>query len=173
LRGYVDDLRGRIEFLDNWIREGRPRVFRLGAFYHPEEFLTAVLQIYARKHAVPFDSLKWLTTIMESANEEPEDGIYVEDLFIEGAKWDVAKKTLTECGQRELISTLPVVHLQPTENLVPSENTYECPIYRTQNRGTGALDLPNYLMSLNVPAVGQTADHWIQRSVAVFVTVQL
>jgi hypothetical protein len=39
-----------------------------------------------------------------------------------------------------------------------------------QNRGTGALDLPNHLMNLSIPA--PAPDHWIQRSVAVFVTIQ-
>jgi hypothetical protein len=103
----------------------------------------------------------------------PEDGIYAENLYIEGAKWDPVAQALTECGQRELISTLPVVQLLPTENPKGTDNTYECPMYRTQTRGTGALDLPNYLMSLEIPIGSQTADHWIQRSVAVFITVQL
>jgi hypothetical protein len=174
LRGYVEDLQGRIEFLDTWIKAARPAIFRLGAFYHPEEFLTAVLQAYARKHSVPFDSLRWVTRIMDrKATEEPEDGIYVENLYIEGAKWDVVQRSLTECGQRELISTLPIVHLVPTEKPAAKQNTYECPMYRTQTRGTGALDLPNYLMSLEIPTTGENPEHWIQRSVAVFITVHV
>jgi hypothetical protein len=174
LRSYIDDLKQRIEFMDAWIKTGRPQIFRLGAFYHPEEFLTAVLQVYARKHAVPFDSLRWVTRVLDQRQlPQPEDGIYVESLYIEGAKWDVGSRTLTECGQRELISTLPIVHLIPTEKPAGSQNIYECPMYRTQTRGTGALDLPNYLMSLEIPIGTQTADHWIQRSVAVFVTVQV
>jgi hypothetical protein len=174
LRSYIDDLRGRIEFLDQWIRVGRPLQFRLGAFYHPEEFLTAVLQVYARKHSVSFDCLRWSTKIVDQKPKaEPEDGIYVEGLFIEGAKWDIVAKALTECGQRELISTMPAVHLIPTENPVDGKNTYECPMYRTQIRGSGALGLPNFLMTLNLPHTPtQTADHWIQRSVALFITVQ-
>jgi hypothetical protein len=173
LRSYIEDLKERITFMDEWIKTGRPQVFRLGAFYHPEEFLTAVLQVYARKHSVSFDSLRWITRVLDiRAKTQPEDGILVENLYIEGAKWDAVQRSLTECGQRELISTLPPVHLQPTEKAIVGQNTYECPMYRTQNRGTGALDLPNYLMSLEIPTLSQTADHWIQRSVAVFVTVQ-
>ena len=179
LRHYMEDLQKRVSFLTNWVQYGRPTVFKLGAFYHPEEFLTAVLQLYARKHTVPFDSLSWTTKILTDQNsskitEEPEDGIYVEGLYLEGAKWDVVDKTLSECGQKELISTLPVMHLCPTKQAtIDHKNTYECPMYRTQNRGSGALGLPNYIMSLYIPSTTQSPDHWVQRSVAVFITIEV
>ena len=180
LRSYMNDLKMRIQFFDTWIRTERPPVFKLGAFYHPEEFLTAVLQVFARKHSIPFDSLRWTTKITDefSADKiknQPEDGILVEGLFIEGAKWDKANNGLTECGQTELISTLPIIHLLPTkEAKKPAEEKkiYECPMYRTQNRGTGALDLPNYIMSVYIPSGSEDPDHWVLRSVAVFITVQ-
>ena len=180
LRAYMDDLNHRVKFLTKWVTNERPKVFKVGAFFHPEEFLTAVLQVYARKHTVPFDTLVWRTSVTDftsadKVESEPEDGIYAEGLYIEGAKWDVMSKTLTECGQRELISTMPIIHMYPSENKMTTQELqtiYECPMYRTQNRGTGALDLPNYLMSIYVPSPNQSPDHWIQRSVAIFVTVQ-
>jgi hypothetical protein len=175
LRNYMDDLKARISFLDQWIRTERPKVFKLGSFYHPEEFLTAILQNYARRHSVAFDSLKWSTVVTDLVTIEaiPEDGIYAEGLWIEGAKWDKTRKQLQDCGQTELISTLPIVQLLPTSHKRDTEGSglYECPLYRTQNRGTGALDLPNYIMSLDLNAGAVGADHWIQRSVAVFITV--
>ncbi|OHT04040.1 Dynein heavy chain family protein [Tritrichomonas foetus] len=202
LHSYIEDLHKRIEFLDNWIRTDRPKVFKLGAFFHPEEFLTAVLQVFARKHSIPFDTLHWTTKITEhltgnKVTTTPEDGIYVEGLLIEGAKWDVVTNGLTECRQTELISTLPVLHLLPISEAInegnnssranannmtgslssrankTNSNIYECPMYRTQNRGTGALDLPNYIMSIYLPSGSENPDHWIQRSVAVFITVQM
>jgi len=178
LRSYIDDLKQRISFLDHWIRNGKPKVFRLSAFYHPEEFLTAVLQVFARKHKVPFDRLQFSTIILDTTNpdtiaKEPEDGIYVENLFMEGAKWDLKKRALLECEQTELISILPIIHFLPTaEHSFDEKNTFECTMYRMQNRGTGALDLPNYIMSLFITTPNQSPDHWIQRSVAVFITVQ-
>ena len=180
LRSYMEDLKMRIQFFDNWIRLERPIVFKLGAFYHPEEFLTAVLQVFARKYSIPFDSLRWTTKITEYSQIDdikaaPEDGILVEGLFIEGAKWDKSKGGLTECGQIELISNLPVLHLLPTKEAKNTKNEktiYECPLYRTQNRGTGALDIPNYIMSIYIPSGEENTDHWILRSVAAFITVQ-
>ena len=176
LSSYMNDLNMRISFLDQWVRSGkRPVVFKLGAFYHPEEFLTAVLQVYARKHTVAFDSLKWITTIKEEHQFEtpPDDGIYIEGPYLEGAKWNQIDKNLVECLQTELISNLPILHLMPTDKIeiYNMEKTFECPLYRTQNRGSGALGLPNYIMSLFIPSDRQSPDHWIQRSVATFITV--
>ena len=179
LRNYMEDLVKRVNFLDSWVRIGSPIVFHLGAFFHPEEFLTAILQMFARKHVVPFDSLRWSTTPLEfmtpdKIGKSPEEGIYIQGLPLEGAKWDIQKKTLTECSQKELINFLPVIHLLPTQekNLYDMNVTYECPVFRTQNRGTGALDLPNYIISLFLPTDKCNPDHWVQRSVAAFITVQ-
>jgi hypothetical protein len=176
LHNYIEDLVQRVTFFDHWVTLGPPVVFKLGAFFHPEEFLTAVLQGYARKHLAPFDTLKWRTPPMPDVrlHSEPEEGIYIDRLPMEGAKWDAAKETLVECAQLDLVNSLPVMHLQPTVDAEPHDraSTYECPLYRTQNRGTGALDLPNYLMSLYLPTKNAIPGHWVQRSVAAFVTVQ-
>ena len=179
LKNYMADLNQRVTFLDNWVRMGASVVYKLGAFYHPEEFLTAILQLYARNNNVPFDTLSWKTTPLEEMlpdkiASEPEEGIYIEGLHLEGAKWDEQTRQLTECGQKELVSVLPVLHLCPTQekDIYDMNVTYECPVFRTQNRGTGALDLPNYIISLYLPSNDVHPDHWIQRSVAAFITTQ-
>ena len=91
---------------------------------------------------------------------------------IEGAKWDLDEKTLVECGEKELINKLPVIHLVPTQdkNQYNMATMYECPVFRTQNRGSGALGLPNYIFSLYLPSETEKPDHWVQRSVAAFIT---
>ena len=179
LNHYMNDLNQRVKFIDEWARMGAPCVFKLSAFFHPEEFLTAALQVYARKHVVPFDSLTWLTTPLPIQNPkeirmEPEEGIYIEGLPLEGAKWDFDQQCLIECGQKDLQNNLPIFHLRPTQEKCPYDMrfTYECPVYRTQNRGTGALDLPNYIVSLYLPAGEHYPDHWVQRSVAAFITTE-
>jgi len=179
LRNYMNDLRQRVEFLDHWVRLGRPIVFKLGAFYHPEEFLTAILQHHARKHQLPLDSLTWITTPLDIVNSskitsEPQEGIFIEGLPIEGAKFDIKTRSLIECSQMDLINYLPVTHLLPTTDKSQYQTTsiYECPVYRTQQRGTGALDLPNYIFSIYLPSKTETPDHWIQRSVGAYITFQ-
>jgi hypothetical protein len=52
----MEDLNDRIKFLDRLAAEVRPKVVWLSALFHPEEYLTAILQIYAKQYSVPFDS---------------------------------------------------------------------------------------------------------------------
>ena len=110
----------------------------------------------------------------DDIDSEPEEGIYIEGLPVEGGRWDPVAKTLTECGQKDLMNYLPVMHLSPTQDkkLYEKEGFYECPVFRTQNRGTGALDLPNYIISVYLPTQTETPDHWVQRSVAAFITIK-
>ena len=91
---------------------------------------------------------------------------------MEGAKWSAMVNKLVECGQRELVSILPVLHLLPTQEQKHYDMsvTYECPVYRTQNRGSGAMGLQNYIFSLFLPTKDNKPDHWVQRSVAAFIT---
>jgi hypothetical protein len=173
LQSYMTDLVMRVKFLDKWVRGGAPAVYKLGAFYHPEEFLSAVLQVYARKHAVPFDTLSWKTVVMlvaaDRLQEPPDEGVYIEGLALEGAKW---AGQLVECKQRELISILPALRLVPTEEkeVYDPRRYYECPVYRTQNRGSGAMGLQNYIFSIHLQTKNFAPDHWIRRSVAAFIT---
>jgi hypothetical protein len=53
---------------------------------------------------------------------------------------------------------LPVLHLLPTTDK------------RTQNRGSCVMWLQNYMFSLYLPTVDVSPDHWVQRSVAAFIT---
>jgi hypothetical protein len=81
-----------------WICTSRPVVFKRNAFSHPQEFLTAFLH-------TPRGS------VADGRPEKPPDvGIAVENLYIERRSW-TPSHTLTECGQREQISTLPILHL--------------------------------------------------------------
>jgi hypothetical protein len=167
LRGYLTDVRERIAFIDEWLRQGRPARFRLGAFYHPEEFLTACLQVYARRHKVPFDTLSFATEPVDGeAAPEAGEGVLVEGLFLEGAKWRGGEGVVA-CEPTELLSTLPLIRLRPSESKASEAGVYVCPLYRTQARGSGAL--PGFLMSLQLPTRAP-ADVWVQRSVALFVT---
>ena len=122
--------------------------------------------------------MHWKTTPVDSdadqISNEPSEGVYISGLPLEGAKWDIGRQYLVECGAKELSNSLPVMHLVPTQNanIYDMKETYECPVYRTQKRGTGALDLQNYVLSLFLPTPRTDPDHWILRSVAAFITVE-
>jgi dynein heavy chain len=74
LASWVEDLQGRMAFMRSWLEEGQPRIFALPAFYFPQGFMTAALQLHARKYKIAINTLKFsfqvLTPRHQSASEE-------------------------------------------------------------------------------------------------------
>lgn len=101
LSSWVVDLIERVEFMRKWLMDGHPSCFWLPGFFFPHGFMTGTLQTHARKHKVAIDLLsfsfkisKFLTP--EEVRQEPEDGIYVYGLFIEGANWNLDEGVLED-----------------------------------------------------------------------------
>lgn len=64
---------------------------------------------------------------------------------MEGARWDAENNCMADSKLRELFSPMPVIYVKGV--LVDKKeikSTYECPIYRTRQRG------PTYISSLNL-----------------------
>lgn len=139
LSSWVTDLILRLEFISKWLYEGQPDSFWLSAFYFPQGFMTASLQAYARKTAIPIDTLKFKTHVRnygpDDVQEVPEDGINMHGLFIEGARWEPTKCCLEDSVPREPIATFPLIWLEPVmieENV--EQGNYACPLYKTSTR---------------------------------------
>jgi hypothetical protein len=49
-----------VEFMDAWINQGPSVHFIIRPLFHPEQFLTAGLQSYAKKKDSLFDTLRWI-----------------------------------------------------------------------------------------------------------------
>ncbi len=64
----------------------------------------------------------------------PEDGCYIEGLFIEGSRWDTKDGVLAESEHKVLFTPMPIIWLKPT----PSQNL---PEHRHVNRIIKASDL--------------------------------
>lgn len=108
LVSWIEDLKKRIDFFNNWIQNGRPCVFWISGFFFTKSFLTATLQEYARNKKLPIDTLKFGFEILNvQPADAPEFGTYINGLFLEGARWNGEK--LEECRLRELYFEFPVV----------------------------------------------------------------
>jgi dynein heavy chain len=67
-----------------------------------QAFLTGTLQNFARKNALPIDTVSFGFQVMDelgsgsSCSSGPEDGCYIRGLFLEGARWDGQQRQLGE-----------------------------------------------------------------------------
>lgn len=59
LSSWIKDYHARIAFMRSWLVNGPPKCFWLPGFFFPQGFMTGVLQMHARKYAIPIDSLSF------------------------------------------------------------------------------------------------------------------
>ncbi|TPX68902.1 hypothetical protein SpCBS45565_g02819 [Spizellomyces sp. 'palustris'] len=171
LPSYFNDLLQRLTFFRKWIDEGPPIVFWLSGFFFTQSFLTGCLQNYARKYTIPIDLLTFEFQVQptRSAGVRPEEGAYINGIFLEGARWDIEENSIVESYPRVLYDALPIIWLKPGEkSKFESKDTYDCPVYKTSAR-RGTLSTTghstNYVMSMRIPTKAPE-EQWIRRGVA-------
>jgi dynein heavy chain len=171
LGSYFNDLLQRLGFLSKWAQEGQPVVFWLSGFFFTQSFLTGCLQNYARKHSIPIDLLafEFHITPTKTAATRPEEGQYINGLFMEGARWGIKESSIVESTPKILYDQLPIIWLKPGErSKFNLDNTYDCPVYKTSAR-RGVLSTTghstNYVMSMRIPT-NVPEEQWIRRGVA-------
>lgn len=78
-----------------------------------------LLQTSARTLEVPIDTLSWeftVQTIDEAYIQlQPESGVYVKSLYLEGAGWDKKNTMLIEPQPMQLVCPMPLIHFKPVE----------------------------------------------------------
>jgi dynein heavy chain len=98
LDSWVNDLVARLDFMGSWVREGPPKTFWVSCFFFPQGFMTATMQTYARATGKPIDTLGFVTHVSEimaeEVEEEPETGVNIHGLYMQGAKWDYKSKSV-------------------------------------------------------------------------------
>ena len=174
LMSYVDDLVKRLSFFATWIREGKPTVMWISGIFFTQALLTGALQNFARKYTLPIDEIDFDFEFMKKGavdqkSPKPKDGIYINGLFLEAARWNDAKMELAESLPKVLFSGTPVIWLKPAliKNLSKFKG-YECPVYRTTARH-GQLSTTghstNFVMFIKMPTSLEPG-HWVKRGVA-------
>lgn len=111
----------------------------LSGLFNPQAFLTAVMQVTARKNEWPLDKLVTVVDVSKKSIEEVEparDGAYVHGLFVEGARWDAAAGVLEDAVMKQLYPPLPLLLVKAaTAGKDDARDVYQCPVYQTQDRG--------------------------------------
>eukprot|EP00985_Skeletonema_marinoi_P035149 scaffold45786_cov299-Skeletonema_marinoi.AAC.1 len=109
--------------------------------------------------------LKSEVTNFESKSQvknQPDEGIYVHGLSLEGAAWSRAEATLAESEPKILYTDLPVLYITAARKTKVDPRIYDCPIYKYSVRGD------KYLLayaSLTCPS-DKPPSHWIIRGTA-------
>eukprot|EP01029_Cantina_marsupialis_P013888 TRINITY_DN307_c2_g5_i1.p1 TRINITY_DN307_c2_g5~~TRINITY_DN307_c2_g5_i1.p1 ORF type:complete len:1977 (+),score=578.12 TRINITY_DN307_c2_g5_i1:155-5932(+) len=174
LSSYIADLIERCNFFSKWIKDGQPSIFWISGFFFTHSFLTGVLQNYARKLRIPIDTLCFDFDFInlkpgEEYEKPPENGAYVNGLFLEGCGWDSRSSRLTESDLNTLFTSAPCIWLKPCLITEQSEYShYVCPVYKTSAR-RGTLSTTghstNFIMDIRMPS-SKSQDHWVLRGVA-------
>nr|XP_019948992.1 PREDICTED: dynein heavy chain 11, axonemal [Paralichthys olivaceus] len=156
--------------LDSWTQDFvLPAVVWLPGLFNPQSFLTAVLQSIARKNQWPLDKMTLTVDVTKKTKDDfghpPREGAYIHGLFMEGACWDTQDGIISEAVLRDLTPAMPVLYVRavPAEEQ-ELEGTYECPVYRTKQRGS------TYVWTLHL-RTKQPPAKWIVAGVALLLSV--
>ena len=93
LTSWFEDLIKRVEFLDDWLKNGNPVAFWISGFLFPQGFMTGCLQTHARQYKIAIDELAFSFEVIEAevpteVEEKPQDGVLIYGLFMDGARYN-------------------------------------------------------------------------------------
>ena len=93
------------------------------------------------------------------------EGAYIHGLFMEGARWDLNIGSIAESQLKELYPTMPVMFIKAiTQDKQETRNLYECPVYKTRQRG------PTYIWTFNL-RTKERPSKWVLAGVSLLLQI--
>lgn len=142
LSSWLSNLLNRHKQLFEWASSlTTPKVTWLPGLFNPQAFLTAVMQVTARKNEWPLDKLVTVVDVTKKVVEDIEmatrEGAYIHGMFLDGARWDVTGGVLDEAQMKQVYAPMPVILVRAAtqEKAAQLYDMYQCPVYQTELRG--------------------------------------
>lgn len=146
LSGWLASLQNRHYQLATWLGKGsmeRPISYWLTGFFNPQGFLTSVRQEITRAHRIDswaLDAVEQRADVADPRNTiiaddakiegkniaEPQEGVWIHGLYLEGAAWSRSQRYLEDQKGKELYCAFPNIKVYA-----------DCPA-ADQNKGPGA-----------------------------------
>ena len=170
LSAWYADLLVRIKELEVWTSDfALPNSVWLPGFFNPQSFLTAIMQSTARKYELPLDKMCLTCEVTKKTREEMtqpmKEGACINGLYMEGARWDVLTNCLANSRLKELYPQMPVIWIKAiTQDKMETRNLYECPVYKTRQRGQ------SYIWTFNLKTKEKAAK-WVLAGVALLLQI--
>ena len=192
LSAWVDDLIKRVQQLTSWVGTlALPKCLWLPGLFNPTAFLTAIMQVTARKTKMPLNQMVTETHVTTFAT--PEDarsamiggyGVLVHGLFLQGARWFSQENdqpvvvdglptagVLSEATLQELFSPMPVLYIKA----VPVQETWRAESVGYLRPDPGLYNCPVYsttergsrFLTVATLKTSAPAEKWIKAGVAI------
>lgn len=181
LSSWMVDLGMRVVQLVEWTTTlNTPKSLWIGGLFNPMSYLTAVMQVTAREHDLPLDSMTircQVTNIKDPKQElagnyksPPRGGVYIHGFFMEGASWEDGKGDeegyISDSKLKVIHPAMPVINVVAVPNTDMSwDSMYHCPVYVTSMRG------PTYIFTANIRMEPEDSEsRWVLAGAALLLT---
>ncbi|KAG7199558.1 hypothetical protein KM043_014169 [Ampulex compressa] len=140
LAGWMEHFERRIVQYSNWSGSNEPVVLWLSGLHIPETYLAALVQMACRKNNWSLDRSVTYTAVSkffkpDEIEERPDQGCYVNGLYLEGARWDAEEHCLKRSHPKILMEELPILTIIPiASHRLKLQNTFKTPVYTTSDR---------------------------------------
>jgi dynein heavy chain len=137
LRSWRANLQDRCMQLDDWIGDplNIPKVTDVARLFNPQSFLTAIKQICCQTQGLELDKLQVYTDVTKKepkqVDSHAKEGAFVQGMFLEGARWDMASNSMEDSKPKEMAVAMPVIICKagPMMGDKADKNSYICPTY--------------------------------------------
>ncbi|OXB70936.1 UNVERIFIED_CONTAM: hypothetical protein H355_004497 [Colinus virginianus] len=178
---WFSGMQQRVEQLNAWLQNGRPKSFWLNGFFNPQGFLTGMMQEVTRQHKKDqwgLDDVVLHTEVKgydyEKVKEVPDEGVNIHGLYIEGSRWNWHEGKLDESLPKVMVDRMPILYVTAVTSKDKKSRSsdygqyepYDCPVYKYPKR------TDNYLVFRVDLRTEVQASHWKLRGTALLCSTE-